>query len=120
MYSDLQHYHGQETPLKHSSFGIASFIISLIVGIGDFILIVFAGYFEMNTPGGMSEDSLEAMLIGLFLIAGFGLCLVGGGLGIAGLFQKNRKKIFAVLGVIFNLIIFVGVLGLIVLGMLVG
>ncbi|WP_133406542.1 hypothetical protein [Parashewanella tropica] len=88
--------------LKNSGIGIASFIISIASGIFIFLLIAIAGYLEASTPGGVNEESSEAIIVGLFLFAFLGTALVALGLGIAGLFQKERKKIFAILGTVFS------------------
>ena len=42
------------TELKHSGVGIASFVLSLLSGIGLFVLFGVAGYMESQSPGGMS------------------------------------------------------------------
>jgi hypothetical protein len=111
-------YQEAYTPLKHSGLGIASFIISIFLGIFDFFLVVIAGVVEATSPGGMDEKSAIAVVLGLLLFLGFGLSLVGIGLGIAGLIQKNRKKLFSVLGFIFNLAVVLVVLGIMVLGLM--
>jgi hypothetical protein len=87
---------------KNSGLGIASFVISILTGLSIFAIIVVAGLLEMSTPGGMGEDSAEAMVVGLLIIAMIFVSMLALGLGIAGLVQKNRKKIFAVLGTIFS------------------
>ncbi len=102
---------------KHSGLGIASFITSIVSGILTFLLIVIAGVIETSTPGGMDEESASAMIVGLFLFTFLGASLVALGLGIAGLMQKERKKIFAILGTVFAAVtliitIFVLMLGL--------
>jgi ABC-type antimicrobial peptide transport system permease subunit len=74
---------------KHSGMGIASFIISLVM---LFIQILIYNFF--TTHG--HSDSLGALI--LCFIAN----LVGVGLGIAGLAQKGRKRIFSVLGTTLN------------------
>lgn len=86
--------------VKHSGLGIASFVISTVMGVAMLVLIVLAGVLETTTPGGMDEESLAAVLIGLFMFAFLFIDLLAAGLGIAGLLQKDRKKIFAILGVI--------------------
>ena len=85
---------------KHSGLGISSFVISTLTGVAMLVLIVLAGVLETTTPGGMDEESLAAVLIGLFMFAFLFIDLLAAGLGIAGLLQKDRKKIFAILGVI--------------------
>ncbi|SFQ60168.1 hypothetical protein SAMN05216578_101338 [Halopseudomonas formosensis] len=88
--------------MKHSGVGIASFVTSIVAGVLIFLLVIIAGVLEVSTPGGMDEESIAAVLIGLFLFAFLGAELVALGLGIGGLIQKDRKKIFAILGVVFS------------------
>ena len=102
--------------IKHSGFGIASFIISVAIGMFDFAVIVFAGLIEGSTPGGMDEESVVAILIGLFILGGMAANMAGAGLGIAGLVQRDRKKVFAVLGLAFNTAVIFGVIFLMILG----
>ena len=81
--------------LKHSGLGIASFIVSIAAGVCIFFTFVIAGAIEATTPGGMNEESVTAIIIGLLLVIFLFATLVSLGLGIGGLFQKERKKIFA-------------------------
>ncbi len=83
---------------QYSGFGIASFVLSLVAGVSMFLLFAAASFIEMATPGGMSEESVEAVLVGLLLFALLFLDLLAIGLGVAGLFQHIRRKVFAVLG----------------------
>jgi hypothetical protein len=86
---------------RHSGLGISSFVLSVIIGVLMFCLFVIAGVIEQTTPGGMDEEAVSTMLVGLFLIGFMVLDVVAIGLGIAGLFQANRRKLFAILGVVF-------------------
>src|SRR5690606_34790781 len=88
--------------VKHTGAGIASFDTIIDAGVLIFVQIMIAGVVEVSTPGGMDEESIAAVLIGLFLFAFLGAELVALGLGIGGLIQKDRKKIFAILGVVFS------------------
>lgn len=107
-------------PTKHSALGISSFILSLITGVIIFVLVVIAGAMEASTPGGIDEESAEAVVVGLCIIAALFGCITSFGLGIAGLFQKDRKKIFSVLGVIFSALPFIGTVLLIIIGLALG
>ncbi|MDY0020891.1 hypothetical protein [Arenimonas caeni] len=102
--------------MRHSGLGISSFIISTAIGVLMFLLFVIAGVLETSTPGGMDENSVEAMLVGLFLIAFLLMDLVALGLGVGGLFQRDRRKVFAVLGVVFS----VGTVAITLLFLLIG
>jgi hypothetical protein len=104
--------------MKHSGFGIASFIIAIAAGVLEFILIGVASVLEATTPGGLDEESPEAILLGLGMIGGLCAAMLGVGLGLAGIGQRRRNKVFAVLGLVSGIVVFVGVLSLIVIGML--
>jgi len=105
---------------KHSRMGIASLVLAILVGVLVFLLIGGAGVMEASTPGGINEDSTLVGLIGLGIIGCLLANLVGLGLGLAGLIQRRRKKLFAILGAIFNGLIVLVVLAVIVLGLAVG
>lgn len=102
--------------LPQSWLGISSFVMSIIFGLIMFGLIVAATVLATR-EGGMSEDSVEAMVIGLAILGSGFAILVGLGLGIAGLFQPQRSKVFSILGIIFNAAIGLVVGGLLVIGM---
>lgn len=103
-----------------SKLGIASLLTSLLAAIGIFITIIIAGVVESNTIGGMDEESLEAILLGL-CIFGFGfLDLLSIGLGIAGIFQKIRYRITAIIGTIISTATLLITLSLIFIGLAIG
>ncbi len=101
---------------SQSGLGIASFITSLLAGFLLFALIGVGVYQETSTPGGLPEDSPVVMLVGLALLGLIGLEFVAAGLGIAALFQEDRKKSLAILGILFSLGMLCAIAGLLVLG----
>jgi hypothetical protein len=103
---------------KHSGLGIASFVLAIVFGLILFVLIGMAGYQQMKNPKGMDENSPMAMILGLLMIGSLLMNFVGAGLGLAGVLQKNRKKIFAILGLIFNGFAVLGTVALFLLGTL--
>lgn len=103
--------------MKHSGLGIASLVTSIVSGILIFLTILVAGVIESSTPGGMDEQSPEAMAVGLFLFTFLGLALISFGLGIAGLFQKDRKKTTSVLGTVFSGVTVIGTVFILLLGL---
>lgn len=107
-------------PLKHSGLGIASFVLALLSGLMIVVVVVIAGVIEASTPGGMDEQSGEAIAIGLSLFAFLGGALVSLGLGVAGLIQGGRKKLFAVLGTVFSGLALLFTLALFVIGLMAG
>lgn len=105
---------------KHSGIGIVSFITSIISGICIFLILVIAGVMEASSPGGMDEESASAVVVGLSLFAFLGMALLALGLGIGGLFQKERKKIFAILGTVFSSISLLSTIFIIIVGLAMG
>lgn len=101
---------------KHSGLGIASFALSLLMGLIILGLVITAGVMEVTTPGGVDEESPQAVVLGCFLIIAMLADLAALGLGIGGLIQKDRKKIFAILGTVFSGLTLLGTLGLMVAG----
>ncbi len=106
--------------VRHSGLGIASLILSILIGTTEFVMILVAAIIESASEAGMDEDSVGTILLGLIMIGGCFLAFVGLILGVAGLFQKNRKRVFPVLGTAFNAMILLGVVGLVVVGLLIG
>jgi len=107
-----------ESP-KHSGLGLTAFILSLVTAVAPAGLFGLAGILESATPGGMDEESPAAITIGLLLILSLASCVVGFALGIAGLFQENRVKSFAILGTIISALVGIGASLTILLGLLV-
>lgn len=112
----MQNAESMET--KHSGFGIASFIISISVGLLLFLVLAIGGILDASTPGGMDEQSIQAVLVGLSMIALLFFAFVAAALGIVGLFQKERKKLFAILGTVFSLGTVMLAIVVIILGLL--
>lgn len=107
----------QSPERRHSGVGIVSFITSVISGLAIFGLVVAAGMLEATTPGGVDEESVAAIVLGLFLLAFCFTSFIALGLGIGGCFHKNRKKVFAVFGTLFSALTLIGIVSIIALGM---
>lgn len=103
--------------LKHSGLAIASFVTSVVSGVAIFLVIVIAGVLETSTPGGMDDDSAGTMIIGLLAIFFILTAIVALGLGIAGILQRDRRKVFAILGVTFAAVEIIGTLFVIWVGL---
>jgi hypothetical protein len=101
---------------KHSGLGIASFIMSILVGLLLFVMFAIAGIMEASRPEGIDETSASAVVLGLFILGFLALAVVAFGLGIAGLCQKERKKVFAILGTIFSAVTVLGTILLLLIG----
>jgi len=105
---------------RHSKLGIASFTLSILAGILIFILLIAAGVMEGSAEGGIDEESTEAILMGLAILGLLFMSFVAFLLGIIALFQKEVKKLFAILGAIFSALTLGGTIILIIIGMTMG
>ena len=105
-------------PLKASGLGITSFILGIVSGLSSILIIGYAGYLEISTAGDLSENA--AMAIGFSMLLSLGCCFVGACLGVAAMFQTNRSKVFGAIGLAINVMIILGVIGLMILGMTLG
>ncbi len=104
---------------KHSGFGITSFVLAIGTVLADFIVILVAGI-AGSQAGGMPDDSPIAIGVGLFIFLMLFVNLIGIALGAVGLFQSNAKKVFPILGILFNLVVPAGMVALIIFGLMVG
>jgi hypothetical protein len=89
----------------HSGYGITSFVISL-TSMGliflAFIVAVVIGIVSEYSP---ARDNPFFMAAVIGFVLAWGAAFVGTGFGIAGLLTKNRKKTYAIVGLIINLLI---------------
>ncbi len=120
-----------------SRMGIASLVIAVLTTLLLVVLLIVifnaAGQLLGNAdPQSVTPQDLQRNLeenpgsTGVLGVAGFGLAatpllyILGVALGIAGLVQKRRGRLFAVFGTVFNALILLGLLVLILFGALVG
>ena len=103
--------------LKQSGLGIVSFGIGMASGLLAITLVVIAGMLEVSTPGGMDEESPQAILVGFGLFGVVAMNFLGLGLGFAGLVQPSRSRALAVLGLMANMLVVFGLCGLMALGL---
>lgn len=120
---------------RHSRMGIASFVLAILVVVATLALVVGAPLLLSSTDAldpqsfdpanpqsiDLSNPAIIALqVIGLAFIVSVLLSFVGFGLGIAGLIQRRRKRIFAVIGAVLNGLVIAGVVVLILLAVAVG
>lgn len=120
-----------------SRLGIASVVIAVLTTV--LIVVLFVVIFNAGgqllggaNPQEVTPEDIQRNLedspgtAGVLGVAGFGLAaspllyLLGAALGIAGLIQKRRGRLFAVLGTVANGLIFAGLLVLVVFLVVVG
>jgi hypothetical protein len=106
-------------PPRHSGLGIISIVLAALSAVAVVVTLVIAGVMSAKDPTMFDNDQAPAtMALGAAVILGACLSLVGVGLGIGGLVDKNRKKVFPTIGVVFNALIILAVVGLMILGAL--
>lgn len=119
-------------PLKHSGAGIASFVIAVIAWSAAIItmisalppLIEFSKGFDPVNPTFTEEEVIEWLDENPSILALFAVMMLTGGLsflglvlGIISLFSYRRKKLFPILGTVFNGLPVLGFLVLFLAGM---
>ena len=91
-----------ETKSRHSGLGVASFILFIAVFLALIILYTVLATTHASNPQLLEQESIGMALVGFVIMGSSLLVLVGVGLGIAGIFQKEKRKVFSVLGLVFN------------------
>ncbi len=119
VYSTVDAYK-RNTRLAHSGVGIASFIISVVMACIIFMLVVIAGVMEVSTPGGINEESVGAIILGMFILGALAITFIALIMGVIGLFQYDRKKLFAILGTVISVMTLLSAGGLMIMGILTG
>lgn len=104
----------------YSGLGIASFAVSLIAAVLTIVLIGICGVLAYSQPDSLDEESPVAMLVGLAMMITIFAELAAAALGIGCFFQRDRRKLYGVLGLIFAVATLIGVVALIVFGLLQG
>jgi hypothetical protein len=118
--TDAEKFYREDTSFgKHSGLGIASFMIAMAVVALHLLVFVIIFMLGVVAPDLMGSNSAMVGVLGMCMIAGFFGSLIGLGLGISGVSQKNRKKVFATLGLVFNAVIILSLIALIAIGMVV-
>jgi hypothetical protein len=126
-------------PLKQSKLGIASFIIALVALLLIIITFVLAtsnsAQFiefveEVNARNGVvTPEDIETLggdilgvlvLIMICMFGSIGVALVGAILAFIGIFAKNRRKAFAIIGLVLNGLLIVGAIALFIIGIAMG
>ena len=86
---------------KHTKLGIASFALSVLTGACSFGLIVIVALARAMHDGDEHSARAAKIILAVLLFGLFASNLIALGLGIAGLNQPERKKLFALLGTVF-------------------
>jgi hypothetical protein len=107
-------------PLRQSGFGIASSVI----GLGTFVAVI-AGFMIVGLAqqaGNINPNEPGPLLMVVSLSICFGgplMHVIGLILGVVGIFQHDRSKLFGVMGTVINGLVIFGGLALFVIGFLI-
>ena len=104
-------------PDGHSGVGLASFAISIFNWVGSVVAFGFAAYFGTTASSSAPPPHWTMVVLGLAIIGLIFLSILGAILGIGGLCQSNRKRLFAGVGLGINLLVFLGWGAVMVIGL---
>ncbi|MDQ3387718.1 MAG: hypothetical protein M3475_09015 [Actinomycetota bacterium] len=116
----------------HSKLGISSVIIAVLATFVIVILFIVAGsvastLFESQDPAAIDPQSLQSSpeattlaIVGIGILGSFLLYLLGLILGVAGIFQGRKKRLFGILGAVLNGLVLLAVVLLFVIGTIIG
>ena len=110
---------GVSTGPRHSELGLVSLAISLLAGIMIAGSLV-AGTVLVGLNPNLRPDNPQVLGLACGLLLGMGLSLLAGILGLVGLFQPDREKTFAALGVAVSGVEVLGITGLTLIGLVLG
>lgn len=109
-----------EEKKTHSTLGIISTIIGIVMIIAFVALLVLTQVSKSLKPGSMDETSPVATFTGLAFMAIVAFHFIGAVLGLIGIFQKSTKKLFPVAGAFLNLLFVFGLIALIIAALILG
>jgi hypothetical protein len=96
--------------VRHSRLGVASFTVSVAVGLAFLVLF---GIHVLREP---ASPEPRQTLEGLIIIGLWAADVLAVGLGVAGVFQSGVKKAFAILGTVFSALTIVGIICICAIG----
>jgi len=102
-----------------SGWSMASFVIALLNGLFLFGVFFVAVLMNLDQNAPINDNDPKMVVLGFAFLAGMAFAILGVILGFVGVGQKSGT-VFAVLGIVFNGLILVSVVGLIGVGLAMG
>ena len=93
--------------------------MALLTGIVTAVTLILAAVIDAKRGPFQARDP-AAVTIGMTIIVSGILAFVGAVFGVVGLFQPNRRTLFPILGIVFNLLIVAGIGAVVALGVALG
>jgi hypothetical protein len=107
---------------RHSVLAIAALILASFAALSLFGLLLFVGVAGALEASGsaplIEDDSPAAVALGLGLFALVGLQLLASGLGIGALFEKDRKRVCAIVALTISAMTMAGAGLILLIGLL--
>lgn len=100
----------QHSVLGMISFGIAVFTMIVVIG-----FVLFIGFYEAFA-GGIPENDGSYIIIGSIMFLMMFVSMISLALGVIGLFEKTKNRLFSILGLTFNAATIISVILLMVIG----
>ncbi len=94
----------EPVPEKHSTLGILSFVLAIL----SMLIICFDLVLVFSLSGGLTVNQSYGWIDTVLSCLGGITALVALGLGIGAVTQKNTKKIFGILGIVFSALFLLG------------
>jgi hypothetical protein len=88
--------------LQHSTLGIISVILFGVIVTIQIISLLMIGIHAGADPEFLTQNPGLAAVIGFTFLGGILICTIGAVLGVIDIFQKQKKKLFPVLGTVLN------------------
>lgn len=101
---------------RHSGIGIASFVVSISSGAFIFLVAAFVGVMSALELEWIKAGSAGEFILVFLLVLFAGPSLIACALGVGGVVQKNRKKIFPVLGIVISAVSIISAALIVILG----
>ena len=99
---------------KHSSIGIVAFVMGILDILGVCLMFGLSLY-SQDAPANTS-DTLTSV-VGFMAICLVIVSIVGVVLGIIGVVQKAQSKVFAIIGLVLNALVLLGICVIMAIGM---
>jgi cytochrome c biogenesis protein CcdA len=106
---------------KHSGIGMASLVLALLSALSLVAMIGASVVIVADDPAALEdENSPKFIVVFVLLLASLVMMVVGLGLGVGGALQRDRKKLFGILGLISNIVMLLMIVGFFVVALLAG
>jgi len=117
-FDDEEDYDFRRRVPPHSGLGMVSLAIAIGTGLAMLILFGIAGVMAEEAGGDLDENSPTVMAMGALGLGVLAITLLGVGLGVGAVLQRDRNKLLGTLGLLGNALVLLGSLGLICIGAL--